>query len=285
MKIKKTLILLLITMLMSVLVSCDLRLDFLPTTTTTKITELSSLPTPTNGTLTFEDTNYNDLPTYISPTYSLTNIDAYNNVLYATQDFVRQANIEVVNTTYNDRGRTEATSSGSGFIFLEDDNYFYAITNNHVIDPGEFTSIYSITIHDGLSSSATLLATDPDLDLAVLRFEKLLKYDVTIINIYERLYYKFNRGELVIAVGNPLNVTNNVTFGEFKGMEDISNADYSVLYHDAKIYAGSSGGALVDVDGNLLGVNTWGTGESEPYSFAIPNYIVYIFLVNYGILD
>ncbi len=285
MKLKKLLILLVLLTLMPILVSCDLSFDFF-TSTTTEIIQMSSLPTAINGTITFEDTDYDDLPVYISPTYSLTNIDEYNNILLETQDFARHANIEVLNTMKNDRNRVEGSSSGSGFIFMEDDEFYYAITNYHVVDPGEFSSTYDIkTYEDDIFNSATLIAYDIDIDLAVLKFQKLSREAVTIINIYERLYYKFNRGELVIAVGNPLDLTNNVTFGEFKGMEEIDNVDYSVIYHDAKIYSGSSGGALVDVDGILLGVNTWGTGESEVYSFAIPNYIVYIFLINYGILD
>lgn len=177
-------------------------------------------------------------------------------------------------------------STGSGFIFMEDDSYYYAITNNHVVDPETYEPEYYISAYNDESfSEASVVARDADLDLAVVKFLKNERTDVEIIDIYERLYYKYNVGELVLAVGNPLDVVNNVTFGEFKSMQTISNVDFEVIYHDAQINEGSSGGALVDVDGNLIGVNTWGLDSTEVYSFAIPNYIVYMFLINYGILS
>jgi S1-C subfamily serine protease len=68
-------------------------------------------------------------------------------------------------------------------------------------------------------------------------------------------------------------------------MESISNADFQIIYHTAAIHEGSSGGALVDVDGNLLGLNTWGLDTSDEYSFAVPNYIIYMFLINNGVIE
>jgi len=121
--------------------------------------------------------------------------------------------------------------------------------------------------------------------LAVLKFSINERTDVLVIDIFERLYYQFIPGELVLAVGNPSSLNNNVTFGEFKSMEMLKDVNFKVIYHDANIANGSSGGALVDVDGNLLGVNTWGLEDSDEFSFAIPNYIVYMFLINNGILD
>ena len=108
---------------------------------------------------------------------------------------------------------------------------------------------------------------------------------MSIINIFNRLYYQFNPGEIVLAIGNPSSLENNVTFGEFKSMQNLEDVSFRVIYHDASISNGSSGGALVDIDGNLLGINTWGIEDSEDFSFAIPNYIIYLFLINNGILD
>ena len=295
MRTKKLFILLFLVVSSAFLVSCD---AFIFTNRTSTITEfhLTTLPIPDNGTITFYEEDYADFPIYISPTYSIDNIDEYNDVLLNTKEYVRHANITVQSTLYEMRypypwsetlkEYVVGSSSGSGFVFLEKDGYYYAITNFHVVNPSEYSARYSIkTYSDIYSSEAELIAYSEDYDLAVLKFETLDRDDVTVIDIYERLYYKFNIGEMVLAVGNPLGVTNNVTFGTFNGMESIDNTEFKVIYHDASIREGSSGGALVDVDGNLLGVNTWGIDATDDYSFAVPNYIVYTFLINNGVLD
>lgn len=294
MKIKKLLILLLLGVLTFFITSCDYVITLTPITTTTL--ETNQYQTALNGTYTFEDSNYLDLPEYISPTYSITDIPEYNAVLMATQDYIRHANIEVYTTLSEEQfsfpwsnAPTEveiAISQGSGFIFKEDEISYYAITNYHVINPNEYNAKYEIKAYgDKYYSEATVIAYDADLDLAVMKFDKLYRKDITLINIEARLFYSFTPGELVMAIGNPLNLDNNVTFGEFISMESIDNVNYDVIHHNALIREGSSGGALVDVDGNLLGVNAWGADTADSESFAIPNYIVYIFLKNNGILD
>lgn len=294
MKIKRFLIILLLGVLTFFITSCDYVITLTPPETTTLETYI--YPTALNGTYTFEDSSYLDFPEYVSPTYSLTDVSAYNDVLLATQDYIRHANIEVYTTLSEEQFSfpwsnvpTEvdvATSQGSGFIFKEDDISYYAITNYHVINPNGYNARYEVKAYgDKYYTEATVIAGDEDLDLAVIKFDKLYREDVTLINIEARLFYSFTPGELVMAIGNPLNLDNNVTFGEFISMESIDNVDYDVIHHNASIHEGSSGGALVDVDGNLLGVNAWGANSVDSESFAIPNYIVYIFLKNNGILD
>ncbi len=294
MKMKKIFVILFMFITTSFLISCDF--DSLFNQTTTSVIELSTLPEPVGGTITFLDSDYATFPSYVSETYSIKNIDDYNNVLLDTKEYVRHANIQIQTTLIEERypypwsdtlkEYVVGSSSGSGFVFMEKDGYYYAITNYHVVNPDDYQATYMIqTYNEEEPEEATLVAGNEEFDLAVVRFPVGDKTNVTIIDIYERLYYKFNVGELVLAVGNPLGVANNVTFGEFNGMRTIENAFYDVMYHDASIKEGSSGGALVDVDGNLLGVNTWGVDSEDDYSFAIPNYIVYTFLVNYGVLD
>ncbi len=294
MRWKQLMISLFLLVFMFFLVSCDFVITFGQQETTT--TTNTNLPTLVNGTITFEDDEYSHLGVFSSPTYSLTDIDEYNDVLLATQEHIRHTNIEVYTSLteerytfpWSDNSSTYqvASSTGSGFVFMEDDIYYYAITNYHVIDPDEYTATYNIMAYgDSIYYEAELVAGDKNLDLAVLRFEKLGRDEVEIMDIYTRLYYKFNPGEMVLAVGNPLELVNNVTFGEFISMEEIENVDYRVIYHNAAIHEGSSGGALVDVDGHLIGVNTWGVDATESYSFSIPNYIVYLFLINYGVIE
>jgi len=272
------------------MVSCNF--FYLPFAVTTTTETSTTTQTRINGTITFEDSEYDSLPTYHSSTYDLDDINLYNDLLFTTKEHIRHANITVNLVVYvqsypwgleTDR---ELISSGSGFILMEDDNDYYAITNYHVLDAEVANKKVEIkTFSDTIYSTAEIVAYDIDLDLAVLKFAKGERSDVTIIDINERLYYRFNPGELVMAVGNPSSIANNVTFGEYKSLETLKDINFMVIYHDATISNGSSGGALVDVDGNLLGVNTWGLEDSDEFSFAIPNYILYTFLVNSGILD
>lgn len=285
---KKILIFIAIFLGFGLFVSCDYFV--FPTLTTTQRTTI--IPTKINGTITFEDQDYANLAFYISDTYGLEDINAYNDILFSTKDFIRRANIQV-NTVYysqtlpwsTNRSRT-VLSSGSGVIFLEDNDFYYALTNFHVINEDSLDVVYEIkAFPDEEFSSAEIVTFDSNLDLAVLKFTKNNREDVRIIDIYSRLYYRFNPGELVLAVGNPSSLPNNVTFGEYKSMENLNDVSFKVIYHDATISNGSSGGALVDIDGNFLGINTWGLENNDEYSFAIPNYIVYVFLINNGILE
>jgi len=269
------------------LVGCDLKFynpfeqSFSPTTTT---------QVRVNGTISFSDDDYANFPIYESASYDL-ETDEYNDILFATKDKIKRSNIQV-NTSIYVKPTPWSTpvktliASGSGVIILEDDLNYYAITNYHVLETDDSEPIFEIkTNSDSDFSEVTLVAFDSSLDLALLQFEKADRTDIFIIDYQKRVGYKFNPGEFVLAVGNPGSLINNVTFGEFKSMETLKDVAFLTIYHDAFISNGSSGGALVDVDGNLLGINTWGIEDSEDYSFAIPNYIVYMFLINSGILD
>ena len=273
-------------------VGCDY-LVFFPQTTTSVI---STVPTKVNGTITFEDSNYPNLPEYESETYSLKNIHEYNEILLSTKSLIRHANIQIIATLYESRfpfpwsSEPEeyliGSSSGSGFIFLEDEEFYYALTNYHVISNDGYIAKYEIkTFGETEYRLAELVAFSEEYDLAVIKFTKENSENIEVLDIYPRLYYRFNIGEIVLAVGNPGSLTNNVTFGAFQSMQSLDDVSFKVIYHDASIARGSSGGALVDIDGNLIGVNTWGLQNSDEFSFAIPNYIVYTFLINSGVLE
>lgn len=235
---------------------------------------------PAEGTYSGEFYSYQEfdsLPAYISSTYSLTDIDDYNDILIDTKTFITKANIAI--ETKINLGLSYDSKSGSGFIFKEDDDFYYAITNHHVISvDGRHSVTYEIkAFEDDDFSEAAVVVSSEDLDLAVIKFPKNDRTDVEMIDISRRLGYKYQIDELVFAIGNPLNLENTVSFGYFQGITLIENVEFIVIQHSAEIYNGSSGGALVDVDGNLIGVNTWGLDEGN-LSFAIPNFVVYNFL-------
>lgn len=158
--------------------------------------------------------------------------------------------------------------SGSGVIYSSDG---YIVTNNHVI---EFADEIEVTLFDDRKFKATLVGTYPDADLAVLRIEATGLPTLRIADSD-----KAQVGEWVLAIGNPFDLTSTVTAGiiSAKGRDiDIikSNAAIeSFIQTDAAVNPGNSGGALVDAEGRLLGINTaisTHTGVFEGYSFAIP---------------
>lgn len=289
---KRKLIAVFILMLSLFLFGCDNFIFPFTFPSNTQTSLLTTRPTADAGTITINETDYTNYPFYESDTYSFT-IEAYNNVLIMTRDLIRRSNLKISVTLYEERDllpwgpstSVRGYSKGSGVIFKEDDEYYYAITNFHVVDPSIYIASYRIEAFEDIEDhDATLVASSEELDLAILRFTKLERTDVHLINIEERVFTQFNAGELVLAVGNPLSVEDNVTFGEFISLESLEDVAFKTIYHNALIHEGSSGGALVDVDGNLLGINTWGVEETDEDAFAIPNYIVYMFLVNEGFI-
>lgn len=261
-------------------------------TTNTQTAITTTLPTISNGTMTIESNQYSSYASFASETYNLTDIDEYNDILLETRNKIRKSNVQVVASIYHYSSFfpystvIDSTMNGSGILFKADETHYYILTNQHVIDDkGKLASFEVTLFNQDESIAATLIAYDEDLDLAVLKVPKGIDDDIEIMDLTKRIFKKFNPGELVLAVGNPLSVVNNVTFGEFLSMESIANASFKVIYHNAMIHEGSSGGALTDIDGNFLGINTWGSSNTDEQSFAVPNDIVYMFLYNRGILE
>ncbi|WP_306415977.1 S1C family serine protease [Fulvivirga ulvae] len=162
-------------------------------------------------------------------------------------------------------------SSGSGVIFTADG---YIVTNNHVVQNADrLEVVYHKRIYD-----AELIGTDPSTDLAVLKIDAQ-----NLPAIPTGSSKNLNVGEWVIAVGNPFNLTSTVTAGivSAKGREiNILQGKFpieSFIQTDAAINPGNSGGALVNRQGQLVGINTAilsRTGSYAGYGFAVPIDIV-----------
>jgi S1-C subfamily serine protease len=181
-------------------------------------------------------------------------------------------------------GRTQV-SSGSGVIFTTDG---YIITNNHVIESAERIEVnYNKRIYP-----AELIGTNPSTDLAVI---KIKERDLPAIQLGSSKNVQV--GEWVIAVGNPFSLASTVTAGivSAKGrrigiLEDKFPIE-SFIQTDAAINPGNSGGALVNKNGELVGINSAilsRTGSYTGYAFAIPVDIVrkvFDDLVKYGIVQ
>lgn len=159
-------------------------------------------------------------------------------------------------------------SSGSGVIISPDG---YIVTNNHVIEEG---NQIEVTLNDNRKYDATLIGTDPSTDLALIKIETT-KLPYLIFGNSDSIRV----GEWVLAVGNPFNLESTVTAGivSAKGRSiDILEGEYKIesfIQTDAAVNPGNSGGALVNTNGELVGINTaiiTRSGKYEGYSFAIP---------------
>lgn len=166
----------------------------------------------------------------------------------------------------------KATASGSGVIISEDG---YIVTNNHVIQNAEQVQV---VLNDKREFEAEIIGRDPSTDLAVLKVKaKSLPF------VYYGNSDEVRVGEWALAVGNPFSLTSTVTAGiiSAKGRNiNILNEKFAIesfLQTDAAVNPGNSGGALVNAQGELIGINSAiasNTGSYAGYAFAVPVNIV-----------
>lgn len=166
----------------------------------------------------------------------------------------------------------ESMASGSGVIISQEG---YIVTNNHVVDEA---STIEVTLHDNRTYEATLIGTDPSTDLAVIKIEEEGLNSLSFANSDE-----VKIGSWVLAVGNPFNLASTVTAGIVSAKArniNILRDNYAIesfIQTDAAINRGNSGGALVNLNGDLIGINTaiaTPTGTYTGYAFAVPSNIV-----------
>jgi len=165
-------------------------------------------------------------------------------------------------------------ASGSGVIISSDG---YIVTNNHVVqDADEVT----VVLNDKRSYKAKVISTDPSTDIAVIQVKAT---NLPFLSFGDSDALRV--GEWVLAVGNPFNLESTVTAGivSAKGRQNIIDRDKDVnplesfIQTDAAVNPGNSGGALVNLKGELIGINTAiysRTGQFAGYSFAVPVGIV-----------
>ncbi|MFK7906013.1 MAG: S1C family serine protease [Chitinophagales bacterium] len=169
-------------------------------------------------------------------------------------------------------GSGNGGSSGSGVIISQDG---YIVTNYHVI---EGSNSIEVILNNRRNLNAKVIGTDPSTDLAVIRIEST---NLNYIAFGDS--DKLQVGEWVMAVGNPFNLASTVTTGIVSAKArninilDDNLAIESFVQTDAAVNPGNSGGALVNLTGQLIGVNTaiaTPTGYYAGYAFAVPVNIV-----------
>lgn len=185
--------------------------------------------------------------------------------------------VEFSTTSSFSRGTSISKAEGSGIIISQDG---YILTNNHIINSSSSNSYFEVSkaskvvvylYNDETPYEATIIGTDEQTDLAVIKIEKSGLSAAELGNSDD-----VKVGEFVMAIGNPLGMQSSVTGGMVSAVNrKVSDSDgktYTLIQTDAAINAGNSGGALVNADGKVIGINTLklsGTGV-EGMGFAIP---------------
>lgn len=165
-------------------------------------------------------------------------------------------------------GAGVGSASGSG-VLISDDGYI--ITNNHVIEDSDEIEV---TLNDKREFQAELIGTDPSTDLALIKIKGDALPALEFGNSDS-----LRVGEWVLAIGNPFNLESTVTTGivsaKGRSIDILEGQDRieSFIQTDAAVNPGNSGGALVNTNGELIGINTaiiTRSGRYEGYSFAVP---------------
>jgi serine protease Do len=155
---------------------------------------------------------------------------------------------------------------GSGFIISKDG---YILTNNHVVDDADEIKV---TLGDGREFDAKLIGTDPKTEVALIQIEGAEDLPTVPLGDSDTLQV----GEWVIAAGNPFGLSQTITAGivSAKGRDETGIAEYgNFIQTDAAINPGNSGGPLLNIDGEVIGINTaiyTRTGGYMGIGFAIP---------------
>ena len=165
-----------------------------------------------------------------------------------------------------------ATGQGSGFVFARDDGLLkdktYILTNNHVVEDADKITV---SFKDGRTFEAEITGTDPQSDVAVIEIEAENIAPLDLADSSE-----LEVGEWVVAIGNPFGLSHTLTVGVVSatGRTSIGINDYEdFIQTDAAINPGNSGGPLVNLNGEVVGINTAIFSRSGGYmgvGFAIP---------------
>ncbi len=156
--------------------------------------------------------------------------------------------------------------TGSGVIISSDG---YIVTNNHVITRA---NQLQVTLNNNRTYEAKLIGTDPNSDIALIKIDADEKFPYLAFGDSDGTKI----GEWVLAVGNPFNLTSTVTAGIVSAKARNLGRNQSFIQTDAAVNPGNSGGALVNTNGDLVGINTAitsQTGSYVGYSFAVPSNI------------
>ena len=213
--------------------------------------------------------------------YSDTSVYAANKILPSIVGITIEYNVSSsLNSFFGNRQQqtSTATASGSGIIIKSDG---YILTNNHVVstsssnnsfyDISEATKITVKLYNDDTEYEAKIIGQDEQTDLAIIKIDKS---DLTAAELADSSKVKV--GEFAMAVGSPLGMESSITCGVVSAtnrqVTDSDGKTFTLIQTDAAINSGNSGGALVNSEGKVIGVNTMKVSSTgvEGMGFAIP---------------
>lgn len=206
--------------------------------------------------------------------------DPFDRIIQAAAK-VRPAVVSIINHKEDNEELDilDESALGSGVIYKKVDRKALIITNNHVIENSGNLEVVTV---DGETRKATLVGTDKVSDIAVLSIDA--KGIDTVAQLGDSS--KLRQGETVIAFGNPLGLGDTLTSGIISytervvpvslNQDGVYDWEQEVIQVDAAINEGNSGGALVDLDGKVIGINTMKISDTgvEGLGFAIPANLV-----------
>ena len=209
--------------------------------------------------------------------YSDTAVYAANKILPSIVGIQIEYNVTSMFSIFGGNQSSTATATGSGIIISDDG---YILTNNHVVSSSEAEAYYQVSeatkitvtlFNDEKQYDAKIIGTDEETDLAVIKIDAT---GLTKAEFADSDSIKV--GEFAMAVGSPLGLQSTITCGVVSAVNrEVTDSDgktYTLIQTDAAINAGNSGGALVNSEGKVIGVNTLKlTGDDvEGMGFAIP---------------
>ncbi len=217
--------------------------------------------------------------------------DTYQNYI-DIYDHLSNTTMQSVVKITNQVSFSAFSSIGSGFIFYEDTESYYVLTNHHVVYNDTIrTATITVTDYLGEDHNASLLALDSTYDLAVLSFPKV-HFDIDILTFSEKsLFFEDN----IFVIGYPNGQINSMTTGQLidydsitvSNDEDEIGIEFNVFIMDVPVETGSSGSVVVDKNYEVVGIiyagNFLNSNETSEFSFAIPNEKIYEFLDLYEI--
>ena len=210
--------------------------------------------------------------------YSDTSVYAANKILPSIVGIKIEYNVtSSLYSMFGNKQQSTATASGSGIIIRSDG---YILTNNHVVNSSSNNSYYEISeatkisvklYNDETEYEAKIVGQDEQTDLAIIKIDKS---DLTAAELADSNQVKV--GEFAMAVGSPLGMESSITCGVISALNrQITDSDgktFTLIQTDAAINSGNSGGALVNSEGKVIGINTMKVSSTgvEGMGFAIP---------------
>jgi serine protease Do len=231
----------------------------------------AATPSVSNGNISFASGFAPIIPKVVPAVVNISSTKVINNTQteapFFNDPFFRQFFGDQVPQQFNTPGQQRAHALGSGVVISKDG---YILTNNHVVEGADDVRV---SLTDKREFKAHIVGTDPRTDIAVLKVDTdnlptLTLGDSSNVQV----------GNFVLAVGDPFGLSQTVTAGIISatGRGDLGIEDYEdFIQTDASINPGNSGGALVDTNGNLIGINTAiltgdGSQGNQGVGFAIP---------------